>query len=177
MHSFNAARFEIIILERTKGPAEKRRLQRRLEERRRRKGLPPPVTKPAKPRTPTDTSITEKERQKEIKAARTQRRFRRKIKTRQRLAARSGLSELDRRSKWQAVRTAHLSAGLPEWEQVLRAHLRAGRAGSIKGVDGGVPAPCAGKPRAAEEFIEVSPDTRQKTPLYDNFFEDLPPWR
>lgn len=161
MTAFSTQRFERITFERTKGPSEKRRLQRRLEERRLKKGLSARPMAPIKPTPPkTSTTITEKDRQREQRALRAQRKFRRRIKTRQRLAARSGLPELDRRSKWRAA-----------------AKMRTSAQATYKGVDGGVPARCAGETRAAEEIIEVSRDTRQKTPLYDNFFEDLPQWR
>lgn len=85
-----------------KSPSERKRLKRRLEERKRRKeGLPSaPVTAPT--HTPSPKQHTPEER-KAIRAKRRTHRINRKLRERQRMARRSGLKELVSRAtgaKW-----------------------------------------------------------------------------
>lgn len=132
-----------------KGPSEKRRLARRLEERRqRRAGLPAAAPAPAPQKAPP----VQKPKQQshiQVKATRTARhakRLRRKIRERQRLAARSGLPELVRR---------------------LPAAGKAATTGNSNKAAGcyykGLPPP-GGVLGTAAESPELSSDSRQKVP-------------
>lgn len=156
MAGFSTRRFERARFKATKGPSEKRRLERRLEERKRRNaGLPPAIPQPlTKPTTPTPKAPEER---KEIRVKRHTRHINRKLKERQRMAERSGLKELTKFGRnggtWQ---DAPPWARSPQEERARDHLLRA----SVKGT--------------AEESTELSLDSRQKDP---SITQEIPPWR
>lgn len=147
MTSFSTSRFERLTFERTKGPSEKRRLERRLEERKRR-NLGLPSVAPIVPTKPVVTPpTTTPEERKAIRVVRRAKRINRKLRERQRMAARSGLPEL--------VRFGRAGQDAPP---------RRGRSAKETTTEG-FSHNCVSESGTAEECNEVSSDTRQRTPL------------
>jgi hypothetical protein len=87
---FDIDRLHAYAAKKSRGPAEKRRLARRLLERKRRHASEPAPQKVVAPKTPEEI--------KNARITRHAKRLRRRVRQRQEMAARSGLPELVRRS-------------------------------------------------------------------------------
>lgn len=159
MSVFDAQRFLARMSKRSKGPAEKRRLARRLADRQRRRGAEVPAQPATVPAPPAPKSPQEI---KTIRVTRHAKRVRRRVRERQRLAARSGLPELMRRGP----------TPLRAVEQERRARQRQR---SQPGGQQAPSAPCSeegfpvnpGAPGTAAEPCELH-NSRRKTPLRQN---------
>jgi hypothetical protein len=145
---FNTARFVAMIHKKARGPAEKRRLARRLLERQRKHSVVVAPTSTPKPLKSADEV-------KSIRAGRRVKRLRHKVRQRQTMASRSGLPELERR----ALVLSRPPAGQAVAEPPQEATTAEGR-----------PVIMTGGSRAAEELNELCAHSRQNDPLSQELF-------
>ena len=169
MSAFDSQKFLLAVRrrpKRVKGPSEQRRLQRRLEERKRARDFAPvaaPIESPSPSVEPSDKPskfsflarprMTRDQRRAKCKAKRDHK-VKRKLRERQRMAARSGLPELVRRGPARPEGGGKAGAPGPE---------------AAKGGGEGAGFTCiAGSPRTTEKLDALSQDGRWKNPQHES---------